>query len=367
MRIVKSVGIRGAGLSGLSIARELLAERPDLSITIFDVRPRLPHPQRTFCFFGDEKCLPSNLPRHTWSSVLFRGPSFVRRLDVSARRYTMVRGDDFFDRILSQLESSGVDFRWGCREVSIKGNTISADGVTLEFDVAVDAAFRSDTARSVMWQSFAGMWVAVERPLFEPDAAILMDLGESSPEAPVSFLYILPTSPTSALIEHTTFSPTPLSEAYHKGCCVAWLLEKVGERFECTACETGAIPMGLIPSRDQDRHIVVGSAAGAVRPATGYAFLATLRHARATAQQLLSGAAVTSRIYPRWLEIGDRLFLKSLLSNPHRGRELLERLLSRAPSDHLVSFLSAEVTMKEALSVWLCAPKRIMLQGLLGI
>jgi lycopene beta-cyclase len=367
MQAVRTVGIRGAGLSGLSLARELLAVRPDLSITILDVRPRLPHPQRTFCFFEGEGSPMTALPTHTWTKVVFRSPTFERHLDVSAKPYTMVRGDDFFDVVLRELEAAGVQFRWACPEVSIERNTISADGTALTFDLAIDAAFRSDTARSMMWQSFAGLWVTAERPTFDPHAAILMDLREGSPEAPVSFLYILPTSTKSALIEHTTFSPLPLAEEYHREHCVAWLLERVGERFEVEAREGGAIPMGLMTSGGQAQHIVVGSAAGTVRPATGYAFLATLRHTREVARQLLSGGAVSVGIYPRWLEGGDRLFLRSLLSSPYCGGQLLEGILSRAPAKALVSFLSAEVSLKDALSVWLCAPKRIMLRGLLGI
>ncbi len=46
-----TIGIRGAGLSGLSVARELITREPNAKITLFDTRPRLPHLSRTFCFF----------------------------------------------------------------------------------------------------------------------------------------------------------------------------------------------------------------------------------------------------------------------------------------------------------------------------
>ena len=114
MTKVRSVGIRGAGLSGMTVARELLRSNPNLSITLFDRRARLPNPQRTFCFFETGAHERSCEPSFAWKSVMFRGPSFERRVDVSASPYTMIRGDDFFDAVLEELESRGVSCRWGC-------------------------------------------------------------------------------------------------------------------------------------------------------------------------------------------------------------------------------------------------------------
>lgn len=363
---VRSVGIRGAGLSGMSVARELLRVDPDISITLFDRRTRLPHPQRTFCFFerdGQERFAGRAV---SWKSVLFRGPSFERRVDVSASPYTMIRGDDLFGSLLEELEACGVSFRWRCPEVVIHENSIRADGETFTFDAVIDAAFEAKEATAMMWQSFAGVWVTSEQELFDPSTAILMDLQESSAEAPVSFLYILPTSKHTALVEHTTFSPAPMSKGYHLDHCYGWITERMQGVIQRGETEHGLIPMGLRNTPGAD-SIRVGSAAGMVRPATGYAFVATQEHARQVAAQILNNHAAPTRPYPWWLTVADSLFLRALAQAPERGGRLMERLLSRSRAEALISFLSGDTSFREALTVWMSVPKLSMIRSLTRI
>ncbi len=363
---IPTVGIRGAGLSGLSVARELLRHEPRTNITIFDTRPRLPHPPRTFCFFRprDHSTISGHI--YSWNSVIFRGRSFERRLDVSRRPYTMIQGDDFFSSTLRELEEGGVQFRWDLAAVEIHGNSIQADTATIPFDVVIDAAFEAKSAQSTLWQSFAGVWVTMEEPSFDPSAAMLMDLEASSAEAPVSFLYILPTSERTALVEHTTFSPSPMAKEYHLERCFEWLGRHHPGKMQRGATEYGRIPMGLQRSPNHGR-CVVGSVAGVVRPSTGYAFLRAQEHAREVALHVLGRGDTPLNPYPRWLETADSLFLRALLNAPLEGRHIMERLLSRARGDSLVAFLSGDVGPLDALSVWLSVPKFTMIRSLLRV
>jgi lycopene beta-cyclase len=366
VQTVRTIGIRGAGLAGLSVAQELLRSNPELSISVFDVRSRLPHPQRTFCFFQPHEGKHQGIPTFTWKTVMFRGSSFERRIDVSGAPYTMIRGDEFFSQTLQELEAGGVSFLFGCQEVFLDGNSLRVDGALRSFDCVIDAAFDPNHATSLMWQSFAGVWVNTPAQVFDPTTAILMDLQESSPEAPVSFLYVLPTSPHTALLEHTTFSQAPMAKEYHLERCFEWLRARVGDAFHIDEYERGAIPMGLqIPREKHD--VVVGSNAGAVRPATGYAFLAAREHARRISQAILGNQDKEPHVYPRWLEKADALFLHALLRAPEKGSALMERLLTRSPSDALIAFLSGTVNLREALSVWLSVPKLTMIRSLLRV
>jgi lycopene beta-cyclase len=366
MGTIRTVGIRGAGLAGLTMARELIRLEPDISISVFDVRPRLPHPARTFCFFQKAGSFIPPCPSVTWPSVIFRGHSFERRVDVSRTPYTMIHGNDFFENLLIELESSGVSFQWGCRDVNIYGSAILVDGASLDFDCVIDAAFQCTTASSALWQSFAGIRIKAPSPTFDPTTAILMDLRESSEAAPVSFFYILPTSPTTALVEHTTFSSRPLPKQYHLEQCSSWIRSNIGEQVENLEFEHGTIPMGLrIPHAEGS--YVTGSNAGTVRPATGYAFSATQVHARRLSEQILRGAPNPRRSYPLWLTAGDNLFLQALRRAPLSGRSLMETLLSRAPSRALIAFLSGDLSCTQALSVWFSIPKMAMIRALLRV
>lgn len=362
----RTIGIRGAGLSGLSLARELLSIEPGLKISIFDTRTRLPHPLRTFCFFRQEDRDTSSIPAFSWNSVTFRGASFARRLDVSRCPYTMIRGDDFFSSTLHALESHGVEFHWGCSKVELIGNAIHAANQTKTFDAVVDAAFEAATSQATLWQSFAGVWVTAERPVFDPSAALLMDLHESSVDAPVSFLYVLPISERTALVEHTTFSPSPMPKGYHLDRCFSWLERTHGAAVQPGTTEYGRIPMGLQTPKPAT-NVTVGSAAGIVRPATGYAFVRAQEQARQVAKNILGHGPASTNVYPRWLTLGDSLFLRALLNAPERGRQIMEGILSQAPGDSLIAFLSGDVRPLDALAVWLSAPKRAMVRSLLRV
>lgn len=363
---VRTVGIRGAGLSGLSVARELLAIDPQIVITLFDTRPRLPHPVRTFCFFNRGQVRSAEIGSYSWQTVMFRGASFQRCIDVSRHPYTMVRGDDFFATALQELEGAGVECVWGCESVEIFGDSIQAGSVTKTFDVVIDAAFDIRTAQAKMWQSFAGVWVTTEKAVFDPGTAVLMDLQESRSDCPVRFLYILPTSERTALVEHTTFSAAQIRREEHMAQCSAWLQSHDTGELEYGASEYGLIPMGLSLA-PKGGNLSVGSIAGVVRPSTGYAFVRTQEHARRVAESIVENAPSSSRPYPRWLTMADTLFLKALLNVPERGKDLMEHFLSRSRSDALVAFLSGDICLLDALSVWLAVPKRRMIRSLFRI
>jgi len=367
MRTIRTVGIRGAGLSGLSMARALIKARPELSISVYDIRPRLPHPQRTFCFFKPREFNLDYLPRYEWPTIAFRSSSFSRTLDVSYNPYTLIRGDDFFDYTLRELEHSGVTFHWDCQKVLIGSDWIETAETKTRFDLVIDAAFCHSEAKSSMWQSFAGMWVETEQPVFDPTVATLMDLQGSSVEAPVSFIYVLPTTAHSALIEHTTFSPTPLPERYHLEHCRDWLNSRMQSDFQIKNSEHGVIPMGLILDKQSEDNLIVGSNAGAVRPATGYAFAATIRHTSELARSILDGRAASGYPHPRLIQFGDKLFLRALRRDPLNGEYILARLLERSPEKSLIAFLSGEPSWSEAISVWCSVPKLTMLRSLIRI
>jgi lycopene beta-cyclase len=281
----------------------------------------------------------------------------------------MIRGADVYEAELLGLEQRGVSFYWGCGQVSCDEGSICADGKVFDYDTVIDAAFDASTARSMMWQSFAGVWVTTARESFDPTTALLMDLGGSAKDAPVSFVYVLPVSSREALVEHTVFGPSPLSEERHLLECSHWLEEKIEGDFHLGERERGGIPMGILPRR-RAGGLSVGSASGVIRPATGYAFQAIRAQAKGASRSALRRDTDRSRaasVLPRWLEVTDRLFLRALLNAPERGSTLMGGLLARAPSEALIAFLSGDVTMKATLSVCGAVPKFLMIRALLRL
>jgi lycopene beta-cyclase len=114
------------------------------------------------------------------------------------------------------------------------------------------------------------------------------------------FIYLLPFSETTALIENTYFFNAPLSPLEHREEIAHYLDENYGlskEDYEVLGEESGRIPMGSGGSRRKglrrqpaDEGIIpIGIPGGAARAATGYAFLRIQRQSRYIAQRIVSG------------------------------------------------------------------------------
>lgn len=368
MSRVRSVGIRGAGLAGLALARQLLERLPGVQITVFDTRPALPHPARTFCFFSSGEDF-GVTPTKSWGAVRFRGSGFERSVDCSSTPYTMIRGVDYFSQTIDSLTRRGVTFRWSSPAVELRPRAIAVGGRLERFDVVVDAAFAPHAVTTGLWQSFAGVVVEAVSAAFTPGEVTVMDLLPSTAESPVSFMYILPFSLSEALVEHTTFSFEPRPEAEHLAECQAWLERRGIQVRREQARERGAIPMGLRIAR-RAPWPVVGTAAGAIRAGTGYGFVGIQRQVESLATAIVTRAERAHRWSwnptPPVLRMGDALFLRALRRAPLHGGDLMSGLLRRADDDDIVAFLSGESGVGQSLRVMGGVPKRTMVKALCG-
>jgi len=371
--VTLSIGIRGGGLAGMAVADALTQRVPNCSVHIFDKRERLPHPERTFCFFGGSAIKEFNLPiAKEWPKVLFAGANFKRICDSSQRPYSIVHGEEYFSKTLSVLEARGVKFSWQELKVEISSNTITTNNSNYRFDIVIDTAFDVSEAKPLLWQSFAGHWITTASDRFEPGVATLMEVKPSSHRQSINFIYILPMSARAALVEHTSFCAEPMAPKWHLDLSERWLEEKGIADWQISRTENGLIPMGLAVSNRIPGVISIGSSAGSIRASTGYAFLKILRQSQEiasyvaqtkTGSGLESGNFVPSE-YPIWMKLSDQIFLRALRNMPELGADIISNLLERAPEKALIRFLAGEADILSALRVMLAAPKTAMLRAL---
>ncbi len=276
----------------------------------------------------------------------------------------MIRGADFFGGMLSAIEARGARMVWDCAHVAVSLGAVATERGLYQADVAVDAAFDRSASHAILWQSFLGTWVETSRPAFDPNVALLMDLQESGSDLPLAFVYVLPTSATTALVEHTAYHPSPLPRAWHRERCLRWLVEHSIRVTAEPASEYGAIPLGLSLARPVEGVPRIGSIGGAVRPSTGYAFQTIQRQAVELADSILQGHAESPSAYPGWLRWADGLFLQALARAPQCGLHLMEPLLANAPAEDLLPFLAGRANALQSLRVMMNVPKIQMVHSL---
>ena len=129
--------------------------------------------------------------------------------------------------------------------------------------------------------------------------------------------------------------------------------------------EYGAIPLGL---KSRTAGLCVGSAGGAIRASTGYAFQ-TIQHQVADLAQQIANSQSRLRFtqppaFPAWMKLGDHLFLQALAGAPARGTAMMQQLLTRAPERELIRFLAGQASLWEALRVMVKVPKVAMIRAL---
>ncbi|MFE7483671.1 lycopene cyclase family protein [Streptomyces sp. NPDC057552] len=376
------VVIVGAGAAGLSLAYRLCAPggAVPLSVVLVDAPPGpLRAPPRTWCFWEPPGGDYDSVLAASWSQLRVRaadGAATVTR--PSPFRYKMLRSDAF--EALADRRLSGVPtFRRTEATVTAVRDTPDGGGEVLARDARGERILlrarrifdsrpphRLPPARTTLLQHFMGWFVRTERPAFDPTTADLMDFRTPQPARGLSFGYVLPLDPYTALVEYTEFSPAPLDTEGYLRALRHYTQEvlELGE-FRITDQERGVIPMtdGHFPSRAGQSVFRIGTAGGATRPSTGYTFAAVQRQSRAIADQLRAGRELRMPApYGARPRAMDAVMLRALDSGRVDGADFFTRLFRGVPGERLLRFLDGGSRIHEDLLIGLRTPVVPMLR-----
>ncbi|MFJ5048433.1 lycopene cyclase family protein [Streptomyces sp. NPDC088719] len=377
------VVIVGAGAAGMSLAYHLCAPGSDvpLSVALVDAPPGpLRSPQRTWCFWEPpggpyDSSLAASWPRLRVRSA--DGASAVARLP--RLRYKMLCSDAF-EALVEQRLSRAPDLcrmeatASAVRDVpsGVGGEVLTraacGERVLVRGRLVFDSRppHRLPPARTTLLQHFTGWFVRTERPVFDPGTADLMDFRTPQPARGLSFGYVLPLDPHTALVEYTEFSPAPLDTDGYRRALRHYTHDvlRLGP-LHVTAQEHGVIPMtdGRFPHRPGRSVYRIGTAGGATRPSTGYTFAAVQRQSRAVADQLRSGHPLrVPDPYGRRARMMDAVLLRALDSGRVDGADFFSRLFRHVPGERLLSFMDGGSRLHEDLLIGLRTPMVPMLR-----
>ncbi|MDT0309244.1 lycopene cyclase family protein [Streptomyces sp. DSM 44917] len=382
-RVVEAdVAIVGAGAAGLSLAHRLSDPAPGgarPSVVLLEAPPGpLQPPPRTWCSWQAGPGRWEEAVAASWRRLRVRDRNgSATALATGPLRYTMIRSRDFEALAGRDLARRGGVLRLEATVGQVcdapggaEARAVTRDGAPL----AVRARWLFDTrpppapppARTTLLQHFHGWFLTTREPAFDPATVELMDFRTPQPPRGLSFGYVLPTGPRTALVEYTEFSARPLEpQAYEAA--LRHYAENVlglGERH-ITGTETGAIPMtdGRLAPRAGRSVFRLGTAGGATRPATGYTFAAVQRQAGAVAAALRAGRRpVPPPAYPARARAMDAVLLRALATGRVEGAAFFPRLFREVPAGRLLRFLDGRTRPHEDLAVGLRTPVGPMLR-----
>jgi lycopene beta-cyclase len=370
--------ILGAGCAGLSLALRLALNNNYTGRTLLVDRREHYTQDRTWCFFSpdDQALVPQELISSQWTSGVIQTDNASVRLDFANKPYVLVDASDFYAYAFRVLEndprfSFALNRSVGDQDLTMDADTtfVKIDGNVYKTGMLVDT--RNDRlaeqSKPTLWQVFIGMEIMTDRSTFDPDAAVIMDFVKHD-DHPISFLYVLPTSETQALVEYTVFSTSLIDPESLKPNLVQSLTCRLGVgQHEIIRVERGAIPMGMTGARSNPKNrIRSGLIAGAARPSTGYAFLRIQRWAKACSELLLEHQRLVGmKEDPLLTKVMDKLFLKVISRHSISAETIFLELFKNTPTPSLIRFLNDEGSFADHLRVISSLPKSPFVRALM--
>lgn len=368
--------IAGAGCAGLGLVWKMLrSDLRDARILILDPDPKT-KPDRTWCFWDTETPELPCPPSHVWDHIALATDQGVERHAIGPHRYFHLEGKAYYDSI-REVIAQHPNVEWKQESVldfeSYKSGVVATTPHNrYEASWAFSSIPQNPTdgiRQEQKLQHFHGLFVQTECPVFDPSTVDLMDFRLKQ-DGDVRFYYVLPFSPTEALIEFTVFSDDTWEESDY----LAYLdqyLEKMkaagSGAIDILRSEHGVIPMttARFPTWTQARVMNIGIAGGAARPGTGYAFKFIQKRNQEIIQSLLQNGAPSVRPYhQRNHQLYDALLLRVMDNSPERIAAIFSRLFRRHPSSLVLSFLEEKTSLLQDIRIMISLPWAPFLKAL---
>ncbi|AWI25021.1 lycopene cyclase family protein [Flavobacterium pallidum] len=366
----------GVGLAALMTVDQIIksGKFAGKSILLLDENAKQTN-DRTWCFWENGKGSWDKILTQKWKYVLFRNETFSRKLDLEPYEYKMVRGIDFYEKILKSislqpnitfLNQKVIGYNKSAGKVVVKTDSANYSCQKLFNSIYDQIQVLEQKKYPLLQQHFIGWTIKTEIPVFDPNVATFMDFSVPQ-KGNTRFMYVLPVSNTEAIVEYTLFSKDLLPEAEY-GEAISNYLSGLGiADYKILEKERGAIPMTSYKFWENNtKNIIhIGSAGGWTKASTGFTF----KNAGKLSKQLVTflqeknnfrGFHQKSRFW-----FYDLLLLDILAGKNELGSKIFSAMFKKSKPALILRFLDGETTFWEDLKViWQC-PKGLFIKALL--
>lgn len=276
--------ITGAGCAGLSLLMRMMDDPffADKKIAVIESAKKNTN-DRTWCFWEKEADIFESIVHHQWTALDFFSTNHSSQLTIAPYVYKMVRGIDFYQFVIEKANNYS-NIHWINASVLSINNIPATNTVKVELSDRImyaDKVFNSilfepikTTSKQFYFkQHFKGWMIKTHQPVFNPAKATFMDFRVSQANG-TTFMYVLPTSPTQALIEYTLFTENLLAQDEYDKALKHYIAKYLHiTEYEIEHEEYGIIPMTNTQFNSNEGSIIyIGIAGGQAKASSGYAF-----------------------------------------------------------------------------------------------
>ncbi len=211
-------------------------------------------------------------------------------------------------------------------------------------------------------QSFVGWMIETDGDIIDPEVFRFMDF-DIEQQGCTQFVYVLPFSPTRALVEVTRFGELAI-ETREAEIILKKYIQKSYGAFRRIDIEIGCIPMTQrrIQNESIQGVINIGARNYNIKASTGYAFKNMYRQAFDIALALKKSETmdIPSREYRAILQSRftwyDSLLLDILKNTPEYGKSIFMTLLQKIDIQKTLKFLDEKTNIREEISIFYQLP-----------
>lgn len=361
----------GGGASGLSLVCHLAAAGWQGDVLLVDdgvVPPDAP----AWAFWTRGGGLLDGAASPGSDRLRVRGPGLDRTLHLGPYRYRTTTGPRLREAADSLLADAPRIRRVRGHVTEVRPD---ADGAVVRIAAPDDGEPQTVRARwvfdsvgpgtserdpSTPYLEFVGHRVECDDDVFDPDVPTLMDF-RTDQSAGLAFVYVLPTSARTALVEHTRFvvpAGRPLPDPGHDDALRLALADLGASRHRVVGVERGTIPLHVAPpARPTGSVVPLGTRAGMVKASTGYGFDRMQRHSARIARSLVRHGHPFDVLGPdRWHRALDALLLEVVRDEPAAVVAVFTRLFARNPAERVLAFLDEDTTLLQELLLFRTLP-----------
>lgn len=354
--------IGGGGASGLSLAYRLAhKDFSKFSIAVIEPEDKVIN-DRTWCTWLKGNHLFDDCASATFHNIVVATSSYSQVFDIDPYRYRMVQSKDFYEKVKVKLATAP---NISIIKANIQSHIENANIVKLqlgnEINISCDKYFKcfvdfdvKSKTNVYVDQHFKGFFISVEDDMFEPNTCTFMDFNIDQ-KGEVRFMYVLPTSKNSALVEVAIFSNEILEHREYDSIIKDYIKNNLKiDKYKIDDTEFGIIPMTTYDfhQHSSSRVIYLGTAGGAVKASTGFAFGRIQEQCDYVVAQLRSGEKVDlSSLYKTRRIINDRTMLYVLLNTDHTGADFFSRLFQKNKVQDIFKFLDEKTSFFEDLKL----------------
>ncbi len=364
--------ITGAGLAGSSLLMRMMGEPffSDKKILVIDQSPKIQN-DRTWCFWEKEAGIFEPIVHHQWSNIEFFSGSYSDTLPIYPYQYKMIQGIDLYQFVKKETEKySNIEWKYETIQ-SIKNMDKKAAVETSTQLFTADYVFNSILFKDVsvppsagrgsylLLQHFKGWVIDVVAPCFDPSKATFMDFRVSQAHG-TTFMYVMPTSPTRALVEYTLFTEELLPQEAYDVALKEYISSSLGiTNYTIRHEEFGVIPMTnqIFPLQD-NKIVYIGIAGGQAKGSSGYVFQFIQKRVKQIADALVKTGSVS--LQRTWndkkFHLYDSVLLNVLHNHKMNGDEIFSRIFQKNPAQSVLRFLDNETTFIEDLQIMRSMP-----------